>query len=364
MTTTIAFGIGDVPAPPRVFVSSTFFDLRSIRQEIESHLKSSGFEPVLFESAAPLPNVDAPQSALRHASQADICLLIIGSRYGSQAGTDEPSWTHKEFRLARDLCKPVFTFIEQESLTKYELWRSLPSSDAWTGDERNLFLFIDEVSTFGSRFPFSTIADLKKTITVHFAAYFGYLLRTYSDIEGAAPNGATAWNSLGVRFSDRGECAKAVFCYRLAVAAMPDEPMFLNNLVANLKKVGKLAEAENEARRGAAKFPQYCGFQVQLCQILRDKGDLPGAEEAARELATRFPHDDRAWMAFASILRLCGKREEARAALRRVLNINPDNISAYRRFLDLGGDPMASDKGGGPAAKIPNRGQVIHFSPT
>ena len=336
----IGFGIGDAPTPPKVFVSSTFYDLRSVRQDIEDHLQGLGLEPVLFENAAPLPNISAPFSALRHASQANICLLIVGSRYGSHNSDNGISWTHTEFRLARDLKKPIFTFIEQETLTKYDLARSRPMSDLWTSEEKELFSFIDELSNFGSRFSFSNIIDLKKTITFHFAAYFGYLIKKYSDLELSSPKSASSWNSIGVIFADRGEFEKAVYCYRQAVLLLPNDPMYFTNLVSNLRRTGNLAEAENEVRKGINKFPNYIEkLKGILSLILRDKGDLQGAEDICKELVGQFPSDDRAWISLASILRIRGKYSDAQEAIRKALEIDPHNVVNYQRYMDLGGDP-------------------------
>ena len=37
-------------AKPRVFVSSTYYDLKHIRDRPEAFIESFGYEPVLFES--------------------------------------------------------------------------------------------------------------------------------------------------------------------------------------------------------------------------------------------------------------------------------------------------------------------------
>jgi hypothetical protein len=37
-------------AKPRVFISSTFYDLRHVRADLERFIKDMGYEPVLSES--------------------------------------------------------------------------------------------------------------------------------------------------------------------------------------------------------------------------------------------------------------------------------------------------------------------------
>lgn len=45
---------------PRIFVSSTYYDLKYIRNDLENFIKSFGYESVLFESGdiAFVPNND------------------------------------------------------------------------------------------------------------------------------------------------------------------------------------------------------------------------------------------------------------------------------------------------------------------
>ncbi|MFQ5674304.1 MAG: DUF4062 domain-containing protein [bacterium] len=108
-----------IPAPLRVFVSSTYYDLKSVRQELMKFLSELGFEPVLFETAGAVPNIPAADSALQHAAQADICVLIVGTSYGTKSESSNLSHTHIEFRTAMDRGRPIFSFVEQETLTKF-----------------------------------------------------------------------------------------------------------------------------------------------------------------------------------------------------------------------------------------------------
>jgi hypothetical protein len=212
----VTFSVGEVPNPPKVFISSTYYDLRPVREELESYLLDLGYSPVLFESAAPLPGISAPTSALRHASQADICCLIVGSRYGSMMDTGI-SWTHEEFRAARDLLKPIFTFVQKETLVTYELYRTRENKSFWVDEELKLFALIDEISTHGSRYPFASLPDLKETLRFHLISYYGYLIRRYAAIDLVSPRTAAGWNTLGVSESRRGEYGKGLFCYRQAL---------------------------------------------------------------------------------------------------------------------------------------------------
>ena len=72
-------------AKPRVFVSSTYYDLKYIRASLAEFIESLGFEAILHERGAIpyLPNIDLDESCRIELQNADIVILIIGGRYGS-----------------------------------------------------------------------------------------------------------------------------------------------------------------------------------------------------------------------------------------------------------------------------------------
>ena len=70
---------------PRIFVSSTYYDLKYIRNDLENFIKSFGYESVLFESGgvAFVPNNDIESSCYNEIKNCHMLILIIGGRYGS-----------------------------------------------------------------------------------------------------------------------------------------------------------------------------------------------------------------------------------------------------------------------------------------
>lgn len=99
---------------PRVFVSSTYYDLKYVRERIECFIKAYCLEPILFESDEVFfnPNIKLDESCYKEVENCHIMLLIVGGRYGSFA-TDQRdkyeenfiSITQKEYETAR---KKVF----------------------------------------------------------------------------------------------------------------------------------------------------------------------------------------------------------------------------------------------------------------
>lgn len=86
-------------ARPRIFVSSTYYDLKHIRASLNSFIGSLGFEPVISEKGniAYDPQLPLDESCYREAAGCDVLLLIIGGRYGSEAGQDSTSELPPDF---------------------------------------------------------------------------------------------------------------------------------------------------------------------------------------------------------------------------------------------------------------------------
>ena len=75
-------------AKPRVFVSSTFYDLKHIRSSLDIFIESLGFEPILSEKGDIAYSPDHPldESCYREVQTADIFVLIIGCGQSELAG--------------------------------------------------------------------------------------------------------------------------------------------------------------------------------------------------------------------------------------------------------------------------------------
>lgn len=148
-------------AKPRVFVSSTYFDLKYVRASLDVFINSLGYEPVLSEKGDIAYTHDRPLdvSCYREAENSDIFVLIVGGRYGSEASQDRTkkvktfferyeSITKKEYESAirRDL--PIYIFVESGVYAEYLTFQRNRDNTQISYahvDSVNIFKLLDEI---------------------------------------------------------------------------------------------------------------------------------------------------------------------------------------------------------------------------
>jgi hypothetical protein len=148
---------------PRVFVSSTYFDLKHVRERIERFIENYNFEPVLFESDSVTFEHNTPLdiSCYNEVKLCHIMVLIIGGRYGSiisGENIDEKiafynkeytSITRKEYETAMKMNIPTFVFIEKNVYAEYHTYN------------KNKDFFDKELTTnIGNKFSFAHVDDV------------------------------------------------------------------------------------------------------------------------------------------------------------------------------------------------------------
>lgn len=112
-------------AKPKVFISSTYYDLRNIRTDLERYIKERNFEPILNERGhiAYASQVRLEEYCYREIDNCDILISIIGGRFGSQAHESGGySISQKELQTALDKGKQVYIFIDKAVLHEYKTY--------------------------------------------------------------------------------------------------------------------------------------------------------------------------------------------------------------------------------------------------
>lgn len=113
-------------AKPRVFVSSTFYDLKQVREDMERFIREIGYEPVRNETGSiPYDKEASPEkNAYREVELSDIIVSIIGGRFGSESTqNDSRSVSMEELNTALDRGIQVFIFIEKSVLSEFSTYK-------------------------------------------------------------------------------------------------------------------------------------------------------------------------------------------------------------------------------------------------
>jgi hypothetical protein len=140
-------------AKPRVFVSSTYYDLKYVRERLERLISSYCFEPILFESDDVFfnPNIKLDKSCYREVENCHMMLLIVGGRYGSLASEQKDKYeenyisiTQNEYETARKKGIPVMVFVEQSVYTEYKTYLA----NKKTIPDNFNYAFVDDIRVF------------------------------------------------------------------------------------------------------------------------------------------------------------------------------------------------------------------------
>ena len=217
-------------ARPRVFISSTFYDLRQIRVELDKFIESLGYEPVRNEEGdIPYGKEDALQSyCYKEIENVDILVSIIGSRYGNVATTEksqEYSISQMELKTALAENKQVFVFIDKNVATEYETYSlNKGNSDIKYKyvDNPNIYKFIEEIKSLPNNNnikEFETADDITSYLKEQFAGLFKQFIidskrvkeaYVIKDIEKTAKTLRELVDYLKVENHDKGEAISQI----------------------------------------------------------------------------------------------------------------------------------------------------------
>jgi len=149
-------------AKPRVFISSTYYDLKHIRYSLDIFISTLGYETILSEKGDIAYSFDLPldESCYKEVNNVDIFVLIIGGRYGSEVSSSHEkkqtnefydryeSITRKEFETAITKDIPIYILIESNVYGEYRTYqknKDLESIAYAHVDSVNIFHFIEYI---------------------------------------------------------------------------------------------------------------------------------------------------------------------------------------------------------------------------
>lgn len=172
-------------AHPRVFISSTYYDLKNVRADLERYIEDRGFDSVLNERGQIPYGSEArlEEYCYREIEHCDILVSIIGGRYGSNSSQEPYSISQKEVKKAIELGRPVYIFVEKSVLAEYETYKQNKESKEIryaAVDDVAIFKFMDEVFSLpvnNQVAPFETSSDITNYLQEQWSGLFQHLLR-------------------------------------------------------------------------------------------------------------------------------------------------------------------------------------------
>ena len=186
-------------ARPRIFVSSTYYDLKHIRSSLENFIDSLGFDSILSEKGhiAYSPEIPLDESCYREVGNSDIFLIIIGGRYGSEKSESKEkkdkqffdrydSITKQEYKSAVEIDVPSYILIEKSVYSEFEIFlknKENKSINYVHVDSINIFHLIEDILSQPRNNPvhqFDRYNDIESWLKEQWAGLFRELLNQRS----------------------------------------------------------------------------------------------------------------------------------------------------------------------------------------
>ncbi len=177
-------------AKPKVFISSTFYDLRQVRADLDFFIEQLGYNPVRNEEGdIPYGKEEALEAyCYKEIKNVDILVCIIGGRYGSESKSGKYSVTQMELKMALNEGKQVYSFIDANVLSEYETYLINKNTEVKYKyvDDKRIYEFIEEIKSLNSNNiikGFETASDIVKFLREQMAGLFQRFLEEQTRIK-------------------------------------------------------------------------------------------------------------------------------------------------------------------------------------
>jgi len=242
-------------AIPRVFVSSTCYDLKYIRENLKYFIRTIGYEPVLSDDGDVFynPSVHTHESCLREVETCQIFVLIIGGRYGGIFKDSGTSITNNEYKQAIKSNIPVFALVENLVHSDHHLYGTNKKERPEIFDQIKypncdhikIFDFLDEVRRSvnnNSLFAFRDFSDIESYLKKQWAGMmFDFLDQRQRDNHAKITNRLLDDLTVATRKSEE--------LIKILLKSSQHE-----DADATIKMVDTKVEAENFARQVLSRF--------------------------------------------------------------------------------------------------------------
>lgn len=168
---------------PVVFVSSTCYDLKQVREDLKYFFESNyGFQAMLseFDSFPIDPCIGTFENCLSNVDKsADIFILIVGTRYGYVTERGK-SITNLEYLHAKAKGIPVFVFVDKQLHSQLKIWEVNKEGNFSTVvDNPQLFEFVSEIYSESKQwiYTYESVRDITTTMKHQLSLIFSDGLR-------------------------------------------------------------------------------------------------------------------------------------------------------------------------------------------
>lgn len=163
---------------PVVFVSSTCYDLKQIREDLKDFFEENyGFQTMLseFDSFPIDPCKGTFENCIENVDKAaDVFVLIIGNRYGYVMESGK-SITNLEYLHAKAKGIPIYVFVDKQLYDNMKIWRSNKDAN-FTGvvDNPKIFEFVSSIYDESKQwiYTYDSVRDIKMALKQQLSLVF------------------------------------------------------------------------------------------------------------------------------------------------------------------------------------------------
>lgn len=148
-------------------------------------------------------------------------------------------------------------------------------------------------------------------------------LRAYRQALALAPRHPPALNLMGAGLLQLGRAHEAVPYLESAARGQRGDPHVLGNLGQAYLAVERHADAADAFRKASRIAPRSVQFHVGVAAAIALEGRLADAETLLTRLGARFPDAPLVWLNLGNVLRDARRFDEAIAAYRKALTLDP-----------------------------------------
>lgn len=177
-------------AKPKVFLSSTFYDLMQIRTDLDIFVEGLGYDMIRNEEGdIPYGKSEALEEyCYKEIKKIDILVSIIGGRFGSESRRAGNSISQLELKTALIEKKQVYIFIDKNVFAEYETYLLNKDNEITYRyvDDIRIYRFIEEIKSLpnnNSIKSFESASDITKYLKEQFAGLFQRFLEEQTRVK-------------------------------------------------------------------------------------------------------------------------------------------------------------------------------------